>query len=412
MTRTDRIRGAIWAVALAALAGAAVGCQTANPAPSNSPSGSATTAPVPPSATLASGVSGPWAGLALWPLPAGPAPSASLAVWHDGFVAIDESGPSPAAWYSPDGRDWTRSMSADAVFAAAAVEWLVAAPGGFVAVGMQAGPTPETSPTAFPAAGQPRWCGAGRLISRPCAVWFSPDGRSWRQVETAALLSGFAIEDVAAGPHGVVAIGFGTESIPGPAQIWFSAAGSNWRSIELPAAMRYAGLNFVAAGPNGFEAVGEPVLTDIGNQIRPGAWSSTDGIAWTPSELPYDQRRDSGNSLDKVFIGRDGMVALASPGYLASGPAEFQSSDGRSWQWRQPTDVTPLISDGTRMVGRTAGGASAGELEQSYDGIDWTPLPIAAGGPLPPTCAVLAIAATGVLVAGDSCPVRFLAGLA
>jgi hypothetical protein len=410
MMRANRTRWAILTVTLAVLFGAAIlGSGIWKAAPASTPSGSVTAKPVLPSATFASGVSGPWARLAPWPRSGGPTPTASLAAWHDGFVAIDQSGPLVAVWYSPDGRAWTRSIGADTAFAGVDVVWLVGAPGGFVALGMPrpivagSSPAPSRPADAQPVCGGFVWWSGGA-----CEAWISTDGRSWRKLDAAALFSNSGIVDVAAGPLGLVAIGYGSESMPGPAQIWYSADGSSWRSVDLPASMHWSGPQAVAADPDGFEIVGEPQLTDIGNNIRPGAWWSTDGLAWTQAGMPYDQWRDSGSSLQKVFVGRDGMVALVNPGRLASGPAEFQSADGRSWQWRNPTDITPLISDGTRMIGQEARFPG---LYHSYDGIEWTPLPLEGGDLLAPTCAVAAIAPTGLLVAGDSCPVRFLAGL-
>src|SRR5450759_1019223 len=149
-------------------------------------------------------------------------------------------------------------------------------------------------------------------------------------------------------------------------------------------------------------------LTDIGNNIRPGAWWSPDGLTWAESKVAYDQRPDSANWLSKVLVGRDGMVALVELGPLGAGPSEWQSVDGRSWQWLTPTEVTPLISDGQRMVGERGTGA---DMYQSYDGTHWTPLQVTGGDAPGPGCRILAISPTGILVAGDSCPVRVFAGL-
>jgi hypothetical protein len=408
--RTMAMKWAVFAMAIVAVAVVAVMAPAmVRTAPGTPPSVSHSATLVSPPATPALGVTGPWTRLVPWPSPTGPAPTASLAAWHDGFAVIDESGPNPAAWFWRDGSAWVRVSSADAVFAGADVVWLVSAPGGFVALGMPR-PSPEGSgPAPTRHADAQRVCGGGVWWSGgACSVWFSPDGLSWRQLDTGSLFSNSGVVDVAAGPRGVVAIGYGTEYMPGPAHVWYSADGSSWKTVELPVPVRSAGPESVAAGPNGFEIVGMLQITDIGNNIRPGAWWSRDGLTWAESTVAYDQRRDSSNWLSKVLIGRDGMVALVELGPLGAGPSEWQSVDGRTWQWLTPTQVTPLISDGQRMVGERATGA---DMYQSYDGTHWTPLQVTGGDAPGPSCRILAISPTGIPVAGDSCPIRVFAGL-
>jgi hypothetical protein len=362
---------------------------------------------------LPQGVAGPWTRLAAWPTAAGESPKATLAAWHDGFEVIDESGPSALVWFSGDGRDWQRVPGAEAVFVGADVVWLVGAPGGFVAAGM-ARPTSSGSAPAptRPEGIQGRVCGVGWWSGGPCRLWFSADGLSWRELSTGSLFVNADVVDVAAGPKGVVAIGFGTEYSPGPAHVWYSADGSSWKAVALPVTMQSAGIEGVAAGPNGFEIVGMPEATDVINSILPGAWSSPDGLTWTRATMATDYQRDQTKWLESVFIGRDGMAAVDGHGYESAG-VQWQSADGRTWQWSLP-GVAPLISDGARIIGQRF--ADAGfTVSQSFDGIDWTPLPVVPVDVVPadqvgPSCQILAISPTGLLIGGDACPIRFLAG--
>ena len=389
---------AVVILAVAALLGPAM---LRTPAPAVSPSSS-----VQP--TKIQGVTGPWTGLAPLPAAAGPVPSPTLAAWHDGFVAIDESGPSPTVWSSRDGAAWSHVLGADSVFAGADVAWLVSAPGGFVAVETRW--LDSVSSSARPSGGFfNQSCGYGTVAL--CSIWFSPDGSTWRLVDTGSLFSGVgAVADVVGGPRGVVAIGFAPDPWWSPPPLlWHSADGSRWNAVDVSRQMAGAGLRGAAAGPNGFEIVGTPYATDVANQVFPGAWWSPDGLAWTAASVATDQDRDWGHWLWKVFVGQDGMVAL--DGYYAqegSVGTSWISPDGLTWQWNGPAPVTPLISDGRRIVGERN---DATELEQSYDGKTWTALAQRGPATLGGHCQVLAISPTGLLVAGASCPIRFLAGL-
>ena len=388
---------AVVVVAFAALLGPAI---LRTQAPAVSPSASVFP-------TKVQGITGPWTRLAPLPLPVGPVPSPTLAAWHDGFSVIDESGPSATVWFSVDGVAWSHVVGADSVFANADISWLVAAPGGFVAVGTRWLASAASSPRPSRDLANP-FCGYG--TAAPCTVWFSPDGLAWRLVDTGSLLSGLGgVVDVAAGPRGAVAIGFAPDPWWSPPPLlWYSADGSVWSAVDVSRQMGSAGLRGVAAGPNGFEIVGTPRASDLLNEVSPGAWWSTDGLAWTPASVATDQNRDWGTWMWKVFVGQDGMVALDGNGRDGSLGTSWLSPDGRTWQWSGPPEVTPLTSDGRRIVGERT---DAAELYQSYDGSHWTPLRSAGATTLGAHCQILAISPTGLLVAGASCPVRFFAGL-
>jgi hypothetical protein len=357
---------------------------------------------------LPQGVAGPWTRLAPWPAAAGEFPKATLAAWHDGFAAIDESGPNPVVWFSGAGRDWKRVPDAEAEFAGVDVVWLVGAPGGFVAAGTARPTSNGSSPAPTWPEGAQRACGGGAWWSvGPCRLWFSADGLSWRELNTGSLFANAGVVGIAGGPKGVVVIGFPTGFQPVTASVWYSADGSDWRTVALSAPMQYAGTEGVAAGPNGFEIVGMPEVTDIANSILPAAWSSPDGLAWTRATMATDYQRDQAKWLGSVFIGPAGMVAVYGGG-LESVGVQWQSADGSSWQWSLP-GVTPLIADGGRILGQRFADANF-TLSQSLNGIDWTPVPVVPADQVGPSCQILAISPTGLLIGGNACPIRFLAG--
>jgi hypothetical protein len=384
-------------VAVAALLGPAM---LRTQAPAVSPSASVLP-------TKVQGIAGPWTRLAPLPVAAGPVPNPTLAAWHDGFSVIDESAPSATVWFSRDGAAWSHVVGADSVFANADISWLVAAPGGFVAVGTRWLGSAASSPRPSRDLSHPS-CGYGAAAM--CSIWFSADGLTWRLVETGSLFSGLAgVVDVAAGPSGVVAIGLWLDPWWSPPPLlWYSADGSAWSAVDVSRQMGSAGLRGVAARPSGFEIVGTPRASDLLNDVSPGAWWSLDGLVWAPASIATDQNRDWGTWMQKVFVGQDGMVALAGSGRLDSVGTSWSSPDGRTWQPDGLSAVTPLIADGRRIVGERT---DVTELEQSYDGSHWTPLVETGAGTRDAKCRILAISPTGLLMAGPSCPVQFLAGL-
>lgn len=175
------------------------------------------------------------------------------------------------------------------------------------------------------------------------------------------------------------------------------AAGGPWTIAELPPVRGDGALvHAVAAGPDGLVAIGPRVTRAAGDDAYRAwgaAWTSPDGIAWTPVDA-------QGSGLDlgwyrPVLSGPEvGLVGVASgPGGFVVvgriGPARlaaqeiaiWRSADGRSWE-RVTTDAFPAGSRPMTLVGSAtgylAGGviygsrAPHGAIWTSPDGNGWT----------------------------------------
>lgn len=215
--------------------------------------------------------------------------------------------------------------------------------------------------------------------------------------------------DVAAGPAGLVAIGFDYDP-SGPA-IWRSTDGQAWERVQVafgasPADAFYHRITAVAASPQGYVIVGYVIdFVDPGPsaRARAAAWTSPDGVTWTRAADTADM--DVGPCVDTGEApscgGMRAVVATAT-GFAAIGqaqtaadftvpsrPAAWTSRDGLTWT-RSDTglDFNGLLS------GVTAGGpglvavgticepscvnvSPPGVAATSRDGSTWTFSPVA-----------------------------------
>jgi hypothetical protein len=179
----------------------------------------------------------------------------AIAAAHGRYVAIGETGPegSPtgsAAWWSDDGRRWSR-VPPVALPPDATLEAVGAAPTGFVAVGSS--------------------------VARDRAVvWLSADGRHWSSVVDQPSFHHFGLKvrmrGVAAGGPGLVVVGvslFGTQF--GSATVWVSADGTAWQQVQDVPAFDGAEMNAIVAREDGLVAVGTWGAPD---QYVPTVWLS------------------------------------------------------------------------------------------------------------------------------------------
>jgi len=177
--------------------------------------------------------------------------------------------------------------------------------------------------------------------------------------------------DAAAGPGGLVAVGYELPSFAGAA--WWSADGNAW-SLDKPALGGISMLASVAADGNGYVAVGR-----WGD--RAGAWRSPDGRSWT-------QFPDTGGiatphlRLASVTRWKGGF---AGAGYVGAefGEADaafLTSLDGRTWTLAATTPETrsaravsvAAAGPGLVAVGSTGPGANGpAAIWTSADGIAW-----------------------------------------
>ncbi len=171
-----------------------------------------------------------------------------LAVGPAGFVAVGQSGTDAAVFHSPDGSAWQQIFDEDLTSGTVQAMWGVTAWGdGFVTVG---------------------------AVGDDAGVWVSEDGLEWIRVEHEAFVAAEGegqahAYDVAAGPSGLVVIGYLGFWDPDPdAAMWMSVDGVDWERQVFPQ-------------DSAFEAVERDPSRDLMLAFGRGSiWSSTDGLAW------------------------------------------------------------------------------------------------------------------------------------
>ena len=210
------------------------------------------------------------------------------------------------------------------------------------------------------------------LVGCEALVWTSPDGRSWSRVPSSDALDigtylplsgpSIGMYDVAAGPPGIVAIGYaGRLATTGLSEfdsaVWFSRDGATWERLASPlgtaghaalrpAAIAWSGDRFVIVGEDraSLSGAGADLQTA---RAAAAVWTSPDGRAWSRVQdgavfdvggfLDTMEDPSSGGMRD-ITTGPGGLVAVgdvcdaAAPGEAAHcSPAVWTSADGASW---------------------------------------------------------------------------------
>jgi hypothetical protein len=139
---------------------------------------------------------------------------------------------------------------------------------------------PASDRTSFAAAagGANGIVAIGATLALGPAIWTSPDGTTWHEVPTRALVSvdeAFpyaSLDDVAAGPGGYVMVGR-----EGPSAVaWVSGDGTTWDPAHDPDSFGGALITRVVWTGTTFLAMGRNLAGDG------AAWVSTSGLDWTP----------------------------------------------------------------------------------------------------------------------------------
>jgi hypothetical protein len=226
------------------------------------------------------------------------------------------------------------------------------------------------------------------------AVWRSPDGKTWERF--ADVLgprpSSLRLSAIAAGPQGYVIVGYVIDSGSGPvasarAAAWASPDGLTWTRAEDTADLDVGpcfdtgeepscgGMLGVTSTSSGFVAVGQARTGATGEGIRPAAWTSTDGLAWTRADVGLD----FDGFLPDVTPGGPGLVAIGmicQPDCYgtAAGGIAVTSVDGSSWSVAPIAGASPLdhVAAADDQV-FALGDANGSELQlwRSGDGVAW-----------------------------------------
>ncbi len=254
---------------------------------------------------------------------------------------------------------------------------------------------------------------------RNAAVWTSNDGMAWGQVPHDEAIFGGPesgwMWDVATGPGGLVAVGFGGPNEAQYAAVWTSADGATWSRVphdqSVFAADRGAAMLAVDSSLHGVVAVG--VTGDPGGAMDAAVWTSPDGTTWSRVADADTLFGGSGHqSMSGVVGGPDRFVAV---GQDNGAPAVWTSPDGTEWE-RVPDAAGVFDSLGVGyLTSITMGGPGYVAVGQGWadgpvpavwtspDGIIWARVPhdqAAFGGLGVPGINALTSGPAGMVAAG------------
>ncbi|GAA3563650.1 hypothetical protein GCM10022222_54290 [Amycolatopsis ultiminotia] len=247
--------------------------------------------------------------------------------WNNGFVLAGRH-TVPAA---PNDRGQVNDLVSDVYFSRDGAQWTEAKPPGLHQLGH-----------SIPVAGYRNAAYVLGSTAFNAAIWRTEDGKSWRRTLLARSRMGEALTAVAAGPHGVVVVGFDrpipvldNDSIDNrrfnALRVWHSADGKTFTGPEtVEASGLYNGyLPKVTATDDGFTLFG------IGkDSFDQRTFSSADGTGWTEDDAGSMTGRPQAlarqNDLTAVFTETGGE---------GSGPTAWHKSGDDDWTASH--DVSP-----------------------------------------------------------------------
>lgn len=199
----------------------------------------------------------------------------AVAAGEKGYIlAGEDRGPSGTAsaaiWFTSDLRKFTRSQKLPQDGAGVRIQDVAATPDGYLAVG-----------------------GAGAGDGEAGVVWTSKDGLNWtaRKRVTPPGATSSGLRQVASYQGAVVAVG--TAQTKGDRRAFAAVSKDNgvtWEFAWLPAD-RAAAVHDLAAGEHGLVAVGWHGAPGAGDSA---AWISSDGLTWVRQDLKDDRLRGEG----------------------------------------------------------------------------------------------------------------------
>lgn len=192
-------------------------------------------------------------------------------------------------------------------------------------------------------------------------LWLSPDGETWSAVDggPSGPLDATGEESIrAVTAFGAGFIAVGSRDLEGEQDgaVWFSPDGTTWEQVDVPTmgGAGRQGVFAIVAATNGTIVAGG-YATDASGQGKPAIWTSTDGRSWSrPTMLSLHQsRRTTGNDLAVRSLSVSGNHVTAAGGNSWM-PHIWDTGSG-SWQLFPNPVRSDLFADGVDLVGAAVG---------------------------------------------------------
>jgi hypothetical protein len=257
-----------------------------------------------------------WTGVAWQPASPTPLPSAvtfATIVWRGGIVVAGATTSGTAgAWASTDAVNWSK-LADDTFGPTIEITNFAQTAHGLVAFGvdyMRNPPCTGSNPCAAPA----------------LLAWTSTDGTHWQRQPDPPFANQWLATVYGDQRMAIVATFDGTQI-----HIWASSDGVNWQAASISAVeiggLAKVGSEYVATGYVRNTALSserpEFILTSTKASEAVAAWSSTDGLAWTPVAGYAGP--------DEIVAGRSGYWGVTSSGSNPDEGAWWHSADGTTW---------------------------------------------------------------------------------
>lgn len=174
------------------------------------------------------------------------------------------------------------------------------------------------------------------------AVWISSDGRAWERLPDEAAFRLARMSAIAERDGLLVAAGAAREGEDDVPAIWRSSDGRRWSRIELSSSS--GAIEDIAAGADGFVAVGSSGRTGL----LATAWRSADGLSWEPETIDPT----GGSAATSVAVNPAGLVAIGTstefidvPGFVWFAPV-----GDRAGQQDVGADLRDVVAVGDLFV--------------------------------------------------------------
>jgi hypothetical protein len=197
-------------------------------------------------------------------------------------------------------------------------------------------------------------------------LWFSPDGTTWESVDGGPggpfdTTGDESVRDIAAVGSGFVAVGSTNVDSDQNGAVWFSPDGVTWAQVDAPTLGGAGRQELESVTWTGRVVVAGGYAGDRNGQGQPVVWRSTDARTWSAASSPlrlYDDPRTGAadNRVSSLTFGAGEITAAGGSDWR---PHLWRSKDeGKTWELLPNPVHGQLFADGVSLLDTAADGKS------------------------------------------------------